>query len=119
MKLTDTECRKVQPKEKRYRLSDKNGLSLLVTLLGQKYWNIHFTVLGERKSESLAPYPDMSLNKARELKYKYSKSVLHIALRIKPLIRKHEGNSIEEVLGTLERKNMSPLFNRYLQREGF
>ncbi|USA47422.1 tyrosine-type recombinase/integrase [Acinetobacter sp. C26M] len=81
MKLTDTECRKAQPKEKRYRLSDENGLSLLVTPSGQKYWNIRFTVLGERKSESLGPYPDMSLKKARELalelKYKYSKSVLH------------------------------------------
>ncbi|QHH92712.1 DUF4102 domain-containing protein [Acinetobacter gyllenbergii] len=81
MKLTDTECRKAQPKEKRYRLSDENGLSLLVTPSGQKYWNIRFTVLGERKSESLGLYPDMSLKKARELalelKYKYSKSVLH------------------------------------------
>ncbi len=52
MKLTDTECRKAQPKEKRYRLSDENGLSLLVTPSGQKYWNIRFTVIGERKSES-------------------------------------------------------------------
>lgn len=81
MKLTDTECRKAQPKEKRYRLSDENGLSLLVTPSGQKYWNIRFTVLGERKSESLGPYPDISLKQARELalelKYKYSKSVLH------------------------------------------
>lgn len=81
MKLTDAECRKAQPKEKRYRLSDENGLSLLVMPSGQKYWNIRFTVLGERKSESLGPYPDMSLKKARELalelKYKYSKSVLH------------------------------------------
>ncbi|EPG37061.1 Arm DNA-binding domain-containing protein [Acinetobacter colistiniresistens] len=51
MKLTDIECRKAQSKEKRYRLSDENGLSLLVTPSGQKYWNIRFTVLGERKSE--------------------------------------------------------------------
>ncbi|MFW1945180.1 tyrosine-type recombinase/integrase [Acinetobacter guillouiae] len=89
MKLTDTECRKAQPKEKRYRLSDENGLSLLVTPSGQKYWNIRFTVLGERKSESLGPYPDMSLKKARELalelKYKYSKSVLHE--EIKPFFK--------------------------------
>lgn len=81
MKLTDTECRKAQPQEKRYRLSDENGLSLLVTPAGQKYWNVRYTVHGERKSESLGPYPDMSLKKARELalelKYKYSKSVLH------------------------------------------
>lgn len=89
MKLTDTECRKAQPKEKRYRLSDENGLSLLVTPSGQKYWNIRFTVLGERKSESLGPYPDISLKKARELalehKYKYSKSVLHE--EIKPFFK--------------------------------
>lgn len=89
MKLTDTECRKAQPKEKRYRLSDENGLSLLVTPSGQKYWNIRFTVLGERKSESLGPYPDMSLKKARELalelKYKYFKSVLHE--EIKPFFK--------------------------------
>ena len=89
MKLTDTECKKAQPKEKRYRLSDENGLSLLVTPSGQKYWNIRFTVLGERKSESLGPYPEMSLKKARELalelKYKYSKSVLHE--EIKPFFK--------------------------------
>jgi len=89
MKLTDTECRKAQPKEKRYRLSDENGLSLLVTPSGQKYWNIRFTVLGERKSESLGQYPDMSLKKARELalelKYKYSKSVLQE--EIKPFFK--------------------------------
>lgn len=81
MKLTDTECRKALPKDKRYRLSDENGLSLLVTPVGQKYWNVRYTVHGERRSESLGPYPDMSLKKARELalelKYKHSKSVLH------------------------------------------
>lgn len=89
MKLTDTECRKAQPKEKRYRLSDENGLSLLVTPSGQKYWNARYTVHGERRSESLGPYPDMSLKKARELalelKYKHSKSVLH--QEIKPFFK--------------------------------
>lgn len=89
MKLTDTECRKAQLREKRYRLSDEDGLSLLVTPLGQKYWNIHFTVFGARKSESLGPYPDLNLKKARELalelKYKYSKSVLHE--EIKPFFK--------------------------------
>jgi len=85
MKLTDTECRKAQPKEKRYRLSDENGLSLLVTPAGQKYWNVRYTVHGQRQSESLGPYPELSLKKARELalelKYKYSKSVLHQDLK--------------------------------------
>lgn len=81
MKLTDTECRKAQPQDKRYRLSDENGLSLLIMPAGQKYWNVRYTVHGERKSESLGLYPDLTLKKARELaleiKYKHSKSILH------------------------------------------
>ncbi|EFO94790.1 MULTISPECIES: tyrosine-type recombinase/integrase [Acinetobacter] len=109
MKLTDTECRKAQPKEKRYRLSDENGLSLLVTPSGQKYWNIRFTVLGERKSESLGPYPDMSLKKARELalelKYKYSKSVLHE--EIKPFFKEVAEDWFENQRETWSSKHIS------------
>ncbi|MBJ9906678.1 tyrosine-type recombinase/integrase [Acinetobacter bereziniae] len=109
MKLTDTECRKAQPKEKRYRLSDENGLSLLVTPSGQKYWNIRFTVLGERKSESLGSYPDMSLKKARELalelKYKYSKSVLHE--EIKPFFKEVAEDWFENQRETWSSKHIS------------
>lgn len=85
MPLTDTECRKAQPKDKQYRLSDLHGLSLIITTKGQKYWNVRVTVHGERKSESLGPYPDLSLKKARELayelKHRYSRSVLHEDLK--------------------------------------
>lgn len=109
MKLTDIECRKAQPKEKRYRLSDENGLSLLVTPSGQKYWNIRFTILGERKSESLGPYPDISLKKARELalelKYKYSKSVLHED--IKPFFKEVAEDWFENQKETWSTKHIS------------
>lgn len=85
MPLTDTECRKAQPKDKQYRLSDLHGLSLIITTKGQKYWNVRVTVHGERKSESLGPYPDLNLKKARELayelKHRYSRSVLHEDLK--------------------------------------
>ena len=81
MSLTDAECRKAQPKDKQYRLSDSHGLSLIITTKGQRYWNVRYTVHGQRQSESLGPYPELSLKKAREmayeLKYKHSKSVLH------------------------------------------
>ncbi len=63
MPLTDTECRKAQPKDKQYRLSDSHGLFLIITTKGQKYWNVRVTVHGERKSESLGPYPDLSLKR--------------------------------------------------------
>lgn len=109
MKLTDTECRKAQPQEKRYRLSDENGLSLLVTPAGQKYWNVRYTVHGERKSESLGPYPDMSLKKARELalelKYKYSKSILYED--IKPFFKEVAEDWFENQKETWSSKHIS------------
>lgn len=89
MALTDQECKKAQPSDKQYRLSDANGLSLIISPKGQKYWNIRITVHGQRKSESLGQYPDISLKKAREialeLKYKYSHSTIHEEL--KPFFR--------------------------------
>ncbi|HAV4200393.1 tyrosine-type recombinase/integrase [Acinetobacter baumannii] len=109
MKLTDTECRKATPKEKRYRLSDENGLSLLVTPAGQKYWNVRYTVHGERKSESLGLYPDMSLKKARELalelKYKHSKSVLYED--IKPFFKEVAEDWFENQRETWSSKHIS------------
>lgn len=109
MKLTDTECRKAQPKGKRYRLSDENGLSLLVTPSGQKYWNVRYTFHGERRSESLGLYPDISLKKARELalelKYKYSKSVLHED--IKPFFKEVAEDWFENQRETWSSKHIS------------
>ena len=109
MKLTDIECRKAQPQDKRYRLSDENGLLLLVTPAGQKYWNVRYTVHGERKSESLGPYPDMSLKKARELalelKYKHSKSILHED--IKPFFKEVAEDWFENQKETWSSKHIS------------
>ncbi|WP_349928919.1 tyrosine-type recombinase/integrase [Acinetobacter sp. A1-4-2] len=89
MALTDIECKKAQPRDKQYRLSDSNGLSLQVNPNGKKYWNLRFTVNGERRSESLGQYPDMGLKKARELaleiKYKFSRA--EEIEELKPLFR--------------------------------
>ena len=69
MALTDIECKKAQPKDKPYRLSDMNGLSLQINTNGNKYWNLRFTAHGQRRSESIGQYPEIGLKKARELAY--------------------------------------------------
>ena len=69
MALTDIECKRAQAKDKSYRLSDSNGLSLQVNTNGSKYWNLRFTVDGQRRSESIGKYPEIGLKKARELAY--------------------------------------------------
>ena len=85
MSLTDVLCKKALPKEKQYRLSDSNGLSLRIDPNGKKYWSIRYTENGKRKSKALGLYPELSLKKARELafelKYKHSKSALHEDLK--------------------------------------
>ena len=67
MSLTDVLCKKALPKEKQYRLSDINGLSLRVDPNGKKYWSIRYTENGQRKSKALGIYPDLSLKRAREI----------------------------------------------------
>ena len=67
MSLTDVMCKKAQPQEKQYRLSDTNGLSLRIDPNGKKYWSIRYTENGQRKSKALGVYPELSLNRAREI----------------------------------------------------
>lgn len=71
MSLTDIECKKAQAQEKIYRISDGNGLSLMVNSNGSKYWTLRFTVNGQRKTITLGQYPELSLKKARELTFEY------------------------------------------------
>lgn len=65
--LTDSQCKQAKPKDKPYRLSDVNGLSLQVSTNGTKYWNLRLTINGDRKSKSIGKYPDISLKKARDI----------------------------------------------------
>lgn len=67
MSLTDVLCKKALPKEKQYRLSDSNGLSLRIDPNGKKYWSIRYTEHGQRKSKALGVYPELSLKRAREI----------------------------------------------------
>ena len=79
MSLTDVLCKKALPKEKQYRLSDVNGLSLRIDPNGKKYWSIRYTENGQRKSKALGLYPELSLKRAREialdLRYKLKNTV--------------------------------------------
>ena len=67
MALTDIALRKQsQPKEKPYKIADKDGLFLLVTPSGGKYWRLKYRYAGKEKLLSLGVYPEVGLGKARE-----------------------------------------------------
>lgn len=64
--LTDTQIRKAVVRDKEYKLTDGQGLYVLVRPNGSKLWRIKYRLQGTEKLQSLGPYPDVSLADARE-----------------------------------------------------
>lgn len=109
MALTDVECKKALPKEKQYRLSDSNGLSLIIDPKGGKYWALRLTVDGQRKSKALGQYPELSLKKAREiaLEIKYKFSRVETVDELKPLFKEVAEEWFENQKETWSTKHIS------------
>lgn len=68
MPLSDVQIRNLKPKDKPYKVSDFEGLFLLVTPSGSKLWKVKYRLLGREKKLSLGAYPAISLVQARKLK---------------------------------------------------
>jgi len=68
MKLTDPIIRAAKPKEKPYKLSDGQGLILLIQPNGSKWWRYRYRMNGKEKMLSIGTYPDVTLKKAREMR---------------------------------------------------
>ena len=66
MALTDTEIRKAKTRPDSYRLSDGNGLFLLLTPAGGKLWRWKYRHGGKEKLMTFGAYPDVPLALARE-----------------------------------------------------
>jgi len=65
-KLTDIAVKNAKAEKKIRKLSDGNGLVLLVYPNGSKYWTYRYRWLGKEKSLSLGVYPEVSLAEARQ-----------------------------------------------------
>src|ERR1700735_4086642 len=66
MSLSDVKVRNAKPLTKPYKISDGEGLFLLVTLSGSKYWRLKYHFAGKEKLLALGVYPDVSLGDARD-----------------------------------------------------
>lgn len=64
-KLTDIVVKGTKPGKNVKKLSDGDGLALLVYSNGSKYWSYRYRYLGKEKSLSLGIYPEVSLADAR------------------------------------------------------
>jgi hypothetical protein len=65
--LTDKAIKNAEPKVKGYRLSDGDGLYLVVQANGGKLWRWSYEFNGKEKLFSYGPYPSVPLTLARDL----------------------------------------------------
>lgn len=65
MPLTDAKIKAAKPKDKEYTINDGEGLSLVITPNGRKWWRFRYQMNGKRTMLSLGVYPYISLLDAR------------------------------------------------------
>ena len=64
--LSDAKARNAKPKARPYKISDGEGLFLLVAPNGSKYWRLRYFFAGKEKALALGVYPEVTLADARE-----------------------------------------------------
>jgi integrase len=66
MALTDVKVKNAKPSEKQVKMFDGDGLFLLVTPAGGKWWRFKYRFGGKEKLLALGTYPEVSLLDARQ-----------------------------------------------------
>ncbi len=114
MALTDIAIRTSKPRAKPFKLTDGDGLHLLIAPTGGKLWRLAYRFAGKQKTLALGAYPSVTLAKAREARDAARK---HLAAGIDPSIRRKldkqaAGNTFrvvaEELLKKHEREGRAP-----------
>ena len=108
--LTVLAIEKLKPKEKPYKVSDGNQLSLLVEPAGGKRWRLRYTFGGKEKMLSLGSFPEVSLADARG---KRDDALVLIANGINPSDQKKQDKLVAELAG---RNTFGAIAEEYLQR---
>lgn len=74
--LSDTQIKALQPEDKRYRVSDGNGLYILVRTNGKKVFVMRYQIAKKRYDRQLGYYPALTLQKARAIVADAQQSIL-------------------------------------------
>ena len=75
MSLSDAKVRNAKPKTKPYKITDGEGMFLLVAPSGSKYWRLKYVFAGKEKLLALGVYPEVSLGDARERRLRARKTL--------------------------------------------
>ncbi|MCL6327482.1 tyrosine-type recombinase/integrase [Pectobacterium polaris] len=66
MPLTDVKVRSAKSEDKAYKLTDGEGMHLMVHPNGSKYWRLQYRFDGKQKTLALGVYPEITLSEARQ-----------------------------------------------------
>jgi integrase len=77
MALTDMQVKTAKAKDKDYKLTDAEGLFLLVASSGGKRWRFKYRFGGKEKLLALGTYPDVSLVEARAKRHEARNQLAH------------------------------------------
>ncbi|MBS0265250.1 MAG: tyrosine-type recombinase/integrase [Planctomycetes bacterium] len=103
--LSDASVRNAKPKAKPYKMADGEGLFLLVSPPGSKYWRLKYFFAGKEKLLAIGVYPEVTLSDARERRAQARKM---LAAGHDPVVAKKEAKLKE----TIKAKNAFELIAR-------
>jgi len=66
MALTDVKVRSVKPTDKAFKLTDGEGMHLMMHPNGSKCWRLQYRFDGKQKTLAQGVYPEISLSEARQ-----------------------------------------------------
>ncbi|CAH0357312.1 site-specific integrase [Sphingobium sp. CECT 9361] len=116
--LTDTAIRNAKPRAKPYKVSDSQGLYLLVNPRGSKLWRVKYRIDGIERKLAIGPYPEITLAEARAARDAARRQLTHAIdpnyakrqARIEAAMRTENSFSkvAEELIAKREKEGVSP-----------
>ena len=100
--LNDTRIRNAKPRDRDYKLTDFDGLYILVRPNGRKLWRFAYRLNGKQKQIALGAYPELTLAEARDRREASRKLLANgkdpsLERRLQKIARAAGGNSFREV----------------------
>jgi hypothetical protein len=115
MPLSALAVSKAQVRDKAYKLNDADGLYLLVTPQGGRYWRLNYRLSGRYKTLALGVYPKVSLADARAARDK-ARSTL--AAGEDPFARKKRDKLIASLSSATTFKDIAEEWLAKVEKEG-
>ena len=100
MALTDNRIQGTKPRQKLFKMYDRDGLFLLVNPGGSKLWRWRYRVDGKEKLMALGEYPVVNLGQARELHFESRKT---LAAGVDPMSERMAYRLVSQPYGPTDR----------------